>query len=158
MGRILQIVLAVVLAVVVVVIYGPFLNAIAEIALSHLLFPALLLFLFSILFGLLGADYGLPGLFWHDQLLTRLGAATAVTLLLALSGVLAFYTAKPSPKAIEALIVREGPIIAESGVTENLGELGRFLLVTSPPFLALLLAPALFPAAFPRVPRRRRRS
>ncbi len=108
MGRILQIVLAIVLAVVVVALYGPFLIAVAVFGLGHLMFPVLLLIVFSILFGLLGADYGLPGLFWHDRLLTRMGAATAVTLLLALSGVLAFYTAKPTAKTLDTLLVR-GP-------------------------------------------------
>jgi hypothetical protein len=153
MGRILQIILAVVLAVGVAVVYWPFLVELAEFALGHLLFPALLLLVFSILFGLLGADYGLPGLFWHDQILTRLGAATAVTLLLALSGVLAYYAAMPDPNDINFLITRTAPFFDDQEVVEDLGRLARFLLVTSPPFLALLLAPALFPAAFPRVPR-----
>ncbi len=153
MGRILQVVLAVVLAGVVAAVYWPFLFGVAQFALSHLLFPALLLLVFGILFGLIGADYGLPGLYWHDHLRTRLGAATAVTLLLALSGVLAFYAARPDPKAIDTLLARAAPILDEQGVAEDLGRLARFLLVTSPPFLAFLLAPALFPAAFPRVPR-----
>jgi hypothetical protein len=153
MGRVLQVVLAALLAGVIAVMYWPYLFAVAGFALSHLLFPALWLFLFGILFGLIGADYGLPGLFWHDRIRTRLGAATAVTLLLALTGVLAFYTDPPSRESVTAVLERLGLTFAGPEATEKLGGLGRFLLAASPPFLALLLAPALFPAAFPRVPR-----
>lgn len=153
MGRILQIVLAVVLAGVVGVLYRPFLVDLAEFALGHLLFPVLLGFLFSILFGLFGTDYGLPELFWHDRLWTRLGAAMAVTLLLTLSGVLAFYSAGPNSQTVKRLIAHAGPILYGSGVAGDLGLLPQYLIVTSPPFLAMLVAPALFPAAFPGVPR-----
>jgi hypothetical protein len=153
MGRVLQIVLAFALAGLVAVVYWPFLVALAEFALAHLLFPALLLLVFSILYGMLGADYGLPALFWHDRIFTRLGAATALTLLLALSAVLAFYSGKPAAASVDQLIARTAPALTESGLAGDLGQLVRFLVVTSPPFLALLLAPALFPAAFPRVPR-----
>ena len=134
---------------VVVALYGPFLIAVAVFGLGHLMFPVLLLIVFSILFGLLGADYGLPGLFWHDRLLTRMGAATAVTLLLALSGVLAFYTAKPTAKTLDTLLVRAAPTLAEQGEDDDLGRLVQFLLVTSPPFLALLAGARLVSGRLP---------
>src|SRR4051794_4549927 len=95
MGRLFHVVLAVGLSAV----YWSHLVGAALFALDHLLFPALLLVVYGILFGMVGASYGLPGLFWHDRLRTRLGAATAVTLLLALTGVLAFYAAGPLDNA-----------------------------------------------------------
>src|SRR4051812_45008882 len=95
MVKVLQILLAVLLVAAGVAGSGPPLPAVALFALGPLLFPGLLLVVFGILFGLLGADFDLPSLFWHDRLRTRMGAATAVTLLLALAGVLAFLAAGP---------------------------------------------------------------
>ncbi len=161
MIKILQVVLASLLAAAVAAVYWNSLLVVAQFALGHLLFPVLLLIVYGLVFGLLGPSYGLPGLFWHDRLRTRLGAAAAVTLLLILLGVLGYFALTPldgdsfgpSPEFIDALIARVAPSLVERRAENDAGRLARFLLVASPPFLALLLAPALFPAAFPRVPR-----
>src|SRR5262245_28542260 len=81
MVRIIQVVLAVGLGAAIVAVYRAHLWWVADFAATHLLFPVLVAVVFGIVYGLIGADYGLPSLFWHDRLLTRIGAATAVTLL-----------------------------------------------------------------------------
>jgi hypothetical protein len=48
-------------------------------AATHLLFPSVLVIVFGMVYGLIGADYGLPSMFWHDRLRTRIGAAMAIT-------------------------------------------------------------------------------
>jgi hypothetical protein len=100
---------------------------------GYLLLLALFLaFAYGTVFGMVGADYGLPALFWHDRLSSRLAAATATTLLLTLIGVLAWFSYPDHPPGM-------GPL--------------RFLRVAGWPALALLFAPALVPSVFPRVPR-----
>jgi hypothetical protein len=161
MVRVFQIILAVVFLAAVAVPFRPYLPEAGLFALSHLLFPVVLLLVYGIVFGMIGADYGLPGLFWHDRLRTRLGAATAATLLIALTGILSFYTctpvgqdeAGPDPAAVDALIARVGVGWTTAPAQDSVERLTRFLVAASPPFVLLLIAPAIFPAAFPRVPR-----
>src|SRR5262249_28503988 len=159
--RIIQLVLAVLLGVVIIAVYRAHLWAIAEFAATHLLFPAVLVVAFGIVYGLIGAGYGLPSLFWHDRLPTRMGAATATTRLLALAGVRAFYAAGPrggeavgpDPGAVEDLLATVAPSLFHGTARGEAEQLARFLVVAGAPFLLLLLAPALLPGAFPRVPK-----
>jgi hypothetical protein len=161
MVRVFQIILAVGFLAAVAAPYGPYLLGAGVFALSHLLFPVVLLVVYGIIFGMIGADYGLPGLFWHDRLRTRLGAATAATLLVALTGILSFYAftppdhdgAAPVAAAVDALIARIDAGSSATPAKDSTERVARFLLVASPPFVLLLIAPAIFPAAFPRVPR-----
>ena len=83
--------------------------AIATYTLAHPLIPLLLALVFGILFGFVGRKYGLAGLFWHDRLRTRLGAATAVTLLTGLSGVFVYQTAAPTETAVNSVLRRYAP-------------------------------------------------
>ena len=162
MIRAFQVALAVVLALLLLLPYRPWLSDIVAFGFGHAVVPAVLVVIFGILFGLLGADYGLPSLFWHDRVTTRLSAATAVVLLLATVGSLSFFAAEAQgtsqdaverAKEIDTFLGRYAPGLVAAPAADAAGRLSRFLLATSPPFLALLLAPALLPAAFPRVPR-----
>jgi hypothetical protein len=161
MVRVIQVVLAALLGVAIVAVYRSHLWWIAAFAATHLLFPVLLAVVFGMVYGLVGADYGLASLFWHDRLRTRVASATAVTLLLALAGNLAFYSVAgtnggaqgPDPSAVDRLIAGVAPGLIVGPAPDEAGRLGRFLIAAGAPFLLLLLAPALLPAAFPRVPR-----
>ena len=51
----------------------------------------ILLFLYALIFGLIGAGLGVPNLFWHEDFLSRVRASAGATLLLAMIGVTAFY-------------------------------------------------------------------
>src|SRR5262249_14447186 len=62
-------------------------------------------------------------------------------------------TVGPDPKAVDSLLVGVAPTLFSSPAVDEAGQVGRFLTAAAPPFLLLLLAPALLPAAFPRVPR-----
>ena len=144
--------------------FAPYLGhlpAIASFALNHPFIPGLFLVVFGILFGFIGEGFGLAGLFWHDRLLTRVSASMAVTLLFSLAGVFAFYEAGsleseiagPPPKVVDTMFQHVVPAFKVEPAANNSERLARFLLVGSLPVLVLLIAPALLPAAFPRVPR-----
>src|SRR5438046_2082718 len=94
MFRVVQVALLVVLIVLLAVPYRLWLPDIVAFGAGHAVIPAVLVVIFGIVFGLLGADYGLPSLFWHDRVSTRLSAATAVVLLLATVGSLSFFAAE----------------------------------------------------------------
>ncbi len=162
MIRAVQVALAVVLALLLLLPYWPWLPEIVAFGAGHAIVPVVVVVILGIVYGLLGAGYGLPSLFWHDRATTRLDAATAVVLLLATVGSISFFAAEAQDdaqaeaeraKAIDAFLGRFAPNLTASPATDDAGRLARFLLATSPPFLALLMAPALFPAAFPHVPR-----
>ena len=47
--------------------------------------------IYGMIYGQIGAGYGAHYQFWHDDILIRFGASAAVTLLLGILGMLAFF-------------------------------------------------------------------
>ena len=131
-------------------LYRRSLPELVRFALGHPAVIAAALVTYGFVFGMLGTGNGIQYLFWHDRWLARISASVGASLLLADLGVIAYYA---SPRLVEALI---GPP-TEDGSPISVGRsarrLRRFLMVGGAPLLLLLVAPALFPAAFPGVPR-----
>ena len=131
-------------------LYRRSLPELVRFALGHPAVIAAALVTYGFVFGMLGTGNGIQYLFWHDRWLARISASVGATLLLADLGVIAYYA---SPHLVEALI---GPPTEDGSpitVGRSARRLRRFLMVGGAPLLLLLVAPALFPAAFPGVPR-----
>jgi predicted acylesterase/phospholipase RssA len=119
-------------------------------AMTCVALAAILVVVYALIFGQLGTGNGIPCLFWHDDALTRASASWGATLLLGLIGVVAYFV-DPEPRRTALAINR---FLGRPATTSDLLRLRRFLRAASPPFLVLLLAPAVVPSAFPAVPHR----
>jgi hypothetical protein len=146
----LQIVVAVAGAAALIHLYLPSLSEFIGFAFRHAALVLVALLIYAMVYGQLGADYGIVSLFWSDQVRTRISASLGATLLLADLGIIVFLVA---PELAAAVV---GPPPWNDGtrtVAANLDYLLRFLIKGGLPFVVLLLAPAALPAAFPAVPR-----
>ena len=79
------------LAAWMVWIYRGLLGVFAYFAIRYLMLTLIIVLVYAIVFGLFGGSFGLPYLFWSDDVRTRIEAAAAVTLLLAVIGTVAFH-------------------------------------------------------------------
>jgi len=188
--------------------YRRFIAGLLSFAMRYLGLTLVLVVLYLIVYGLLGAGLGIPYLFWHDDFWARASSSTGATMLLAVLGVIAYYLdphpwatdrktgeflradeeikhqvmawysgrlpmvpAPPDDPRRAGVIPRWSDYLsfgmnllfdpiavtpAQSWLEPNRANslrLQRFLRTARGPFLLLLLAPALLPAAFPEVPR-----
>jgi hypothetical protein len=145
-----QIVLVVGGAAVLIRAYLASLPAVFYFAFRHALLAVVVVLLFAMIYGQFGTEYGIERLFWHDRPTTRIAASLGATLLLADLGIIVFLAA---PELVVALVGAPPENAGRRTVTGNTDYLSRFLMNAGLPLVVLLLAPALFPAAFPYVPR-----
>ena len=149
LGR-LQIVLAVLGAAVLIWAYLDSLPALTYFAFRHAALVLVVVVVYAMVYGQFGTDYGLVSLFWNDQPSTRISASLGVTLLMADLGIVVYFAA---PELVAVLIGPPPWNGTPRTVANNLTYLIRFLMIGGLPFVLLLLAPAVLPAAFPSVPR-----
>jgi hypothetical protein len=145
-----QIVLAVVGVGVLVRAYVASVPALTYFAFRHAALVLVVVVVYAMVYGQFGTDYGIVSLFWNDQPTTRISASLGATLLLADLGIVVYFVA---PKLVAALIGPPPWNRTPRTVADNLTYLMRFLMISGLPFVLLLLAPAVLPAAFPSVPR-----
>jgi hypothetical protein len=163
--------------------YESFVGPLFRFATRYVGLTAVVAVLYLMVYGLVGADLGIPYLFWHDDFWARASSAAGATMLLAVVGIIAYYL-DPYPWATARKIARflksddrtekkhrwwrqltfaMNALIDPIAITpfrsllepdqEHSRMLLQFLRVVRGPFLLLLLAPALLPGVFNDVPR-----
>src|SRR5208337_255304 len=152
------------------VTYRKFLGSLSRYLLAHPNQSLILIVFFCLLYGLIGAGYGLPNLFWYETPRGRVFSAIGSTLLLAVLGINAYYLddeAKATRARVDGFLddwkikypfesfwqMLDPPVHPNTGERLNSGNVSRFLRLARFPFLTLISLPALFPLAFPFVPR-----
>ncbi|MGP0064320.1 MAG: patatin-like phospholipase family protein [Isosphaeraceae bacterium] len=104
--------------------YRTFLGPLYRFLSTFLGLTTILLLLYLLVYAQLGASYGLPYLFWHEDALSRVSASTGATLLLALIGLTAFYL---DPYPLETGLRTRDWLAADEAIRTSLVKLWRRL-------------------------------
>lgn len=151
-----QLAVLVVIGVLLLVRYRDFRQDLYAAVIAYPGLFAVMVLLYLIVYGIVGASFGIQNLFWSEWLTVRLGSAAACTILLGLIGTIV-YDLDPHPERTAHRVSafrRRGPGAPAPGASARYEiHLGEFLHVARWPFLILLVLPALLPDLFPRVPR-----
>ncbi|MDX2037428.1 MAG: patatin-like phospholipase family protein [Isosphaeraceae bacterium] len=163
-----------------VLCYRNFLRDLLRYLLEHPFQAGILGLLLAMLYGRVGVEYGIPEVFWSEYGIARMLSAFAVTMLLSVLGINAYYF-DPHPEATRLererylelrgwkKFARTRMLLRKSRVGRrlirlvfndvprepfrNAHDLQQFLRLVRLPFLTLASLPALFPLVFPLVPR-----
>lgn len=155
----LQTVLALIVFVGLVLVYREFLGSLLRFLGDHPSQAIILIVLYAIVYGQIGNALGIPYLFWNEEPVTRLFAAAASTLLLAVVGVNTYFLIHDERHQVGMLRVESfldrrsfrWPLTfweRSRDEAETAWELTRFLRLVRLPFLAILVLPAVLPGAW----------
>ncbi|SIO59461.1 Patatin-like phospholipase [Singulisphaera sp. GP187] len=154
-----QTVLAFLVLAGLVFVYRELLGSLLRFLADHPSQAAILIVLYAIVYGQIGNAIGIPYLFWNEEPVTRLLAATESTLLLAIIGISSYFLLDEDQHQVGMQRVADFLsrwsfkwrwAFLERGRDEapTAWELTRFLRLMRLPFLTVLVLPAVLPGAW----------